>query len=210
MGSYGTTTTDAATNLDAVRRIDYMIHRDDLVMVNGAVSPAGTPSEPTPLVWASRNGIAVRGEQPFTPPPPASASATPICGDPRTATGDDSASYETPGVAGYAAALIRAADNNGWSNGTNGLRHEVVKSILMTGADKTAFATTDPSGFTSWTNNGVNNLDNVNGAGRVNYNMSLSVLNGGPQTMATSRARPSLPPPSPLPLPLAGATTMPC
>ena len=177
---------DTAADIDAVRRMDYMIRREDLVMTCGAVSPYGDPSVPTPLTWASRNGIAVRGTQGFDP------TLTDGIGKghadlwgPKTDTGDDEvSSYETPGVAGYAAALIDVADGNGWNNGINGLRHEVVKSVLMTGADKTAFTTTS-GGFNSWTSNGVNNLDNVNGAGRADYDASLAVLTGGPQSMAT-------------------------
>jgi hypothetical protein len=91
------------------------------------------------------------------------------------------ASYQTPDVSGYAAGLIDAADTNGWNNGTNGIRHEVVKSILMTGADKTDFDTL----FTSWTSNGINNLDNANGAGRADYAASLAVLTSGPQAVAS-------------------------
>lgn len=177
-------TPNSAANLDAVRRLDYMIWREDLVMVNGAVSPWGDPWGPTPLDWASRNGIAVRGTQTFTP-----SHADGIgkrhadLWGPKSGSVDEASSYETPGVAGYAAALIDAADDNGWSNGLNGLRHEVVKSILMTGADKTAY-TVSP-GFTAWTSNGVNNLDDYDGAGRADYATSLSVLNAGPQSMAT-------------------------
>ena len=180
VGSYE----DTAADLDAVRRMDYMIRREDLVMTCGAVSPWGSPLAPTPLVWASRNGIAVRGTQTFTPSDANSIGK--VHADlwgPKTGSGSDEASsYETPGVAGYAAALIDVADSNGWDNGLNGLRHEVVKSILMTGADKAAFTT---NGFISWTNNGVNNLDNLNGAGRADYDASLAVLTGGPKTMAT-------------------------
>lgn len=180
-------TTDAA-NIDAIRRIDYMIHREDLVMVNGAVSPQGTPSVVLPLTWASRNGIAVRGTQTFDPSYFYSAGIGKIHADlwgPKVGDVDDVASYETPGVSGYAAALLKVADINGWSNGANGLRHEVVKSVLMTGADKTPAAQTTNGFNTSWTSNHVNNLDNVNGAGRANYAASLSVLNGGPHSMAT-------------------------
>jgi hypothetical protein len=174
---------DMAANVDAVRRIDYMIRREDLVMTSGAVSPYPTP---TPLVWANYNGIAVRGTQGLSPADAAGIGK--VHADlwgPKLGNADEASSFETPRIAGYAAALINAAGAHpAWSegNGSNGLHHEVVKSILMTGTDKTAFSS---NGFTSWTSNGVNNLDNVNGAGRVDYNTSLSVLNGGPQSPAT-------------------------
>jgi hypothetical protein len=182
--SWVTSYTTTEANIDAVRRLDYMIHREDLVMTNGAVSPWPGP---TPLLWASRNSIAVRGTQGFD-----FSDATGIgkrhadLWGPKAGTADDFSSYETPGVLGSAAGLVKAADTYSlnWNNGTNGLRHEVVKSILMTGADKTAFTATT-GGFGSWTNNGVNNLDNDDGAGRVDYAQSLAVLDGGPRTLAT-------------------------
>jgi hypothetical protein len=171
--SYGST----AADVDAVRRTDYMIHREDLVMTNAAVSPWPTQ---TPLLWASRNGISVRGTQTFTPSHGAGIGKTHAdLWGPKSGTIDEVSSYETPGVAGYAAALITAAGS------TNATHHEVVKSILMTGADKTAFTAPGTTGFTSWTSNGVNNLDNYSGAGRADYNTSLSVLNGGSHSMAT-------------------------
>lgn len=171
VGSY----TGDELDRDAVRRMDYMIRREDLVMVGGAVSPWG--GSDTPLTWANRNGIAVRGSQAFNPLHGSGIGKThaDLWG-----TGG-AASYQTPDVSGYAAGLIDAADTNGWNNGTNGIRHEVVKSILMTGADKTDFDTL----FTSWTSNGINNLDNANGAGRADYAASLAVLTSGPQAVAS-------------------------
>lgn len=174
-------------NTDAIRRLDYMIQREDLVMTNSAVSSS---TSPTPIAWASRNGIAVRGTQGFTPTGPAIGKTHADLWGPKIWNADqqkyvdEAASYETPGVAGYAAALINVADQNGWSNGTNGLRHEVVKSVLMTGADKTDFLVDQtPGGDKIWNHNGVNNLSNVNGAGRADYDASLAILNGGPQNM---------------------------
>jgi len=169
VGSYG----DTAINRDAVRRMDYMIAREDLLIVSGAVSSgAGTP-----LAWAVRNGIAVRGSQGFSP-----SHGTNIGKTHADLWGKSGyASYQTPDVSGYAAGLIDAADTLGYANGQNGMRHEVVKSILMTGADKTAF----DSLFTSWTSNGINNLDDGDGAGRADYAVSLAVLEGGPQPLAS-------------------------
>ncbi len=171
-------------NTDTVRRMDYMIRREDLLMVSGAVSPhPDAPSIETPLAWSTRNGLAVRGTQGFDETDAAGIGKTHAdLWGPKTGGGnDEGSSYETPGVAGYAAALIDVADTNGWNNGTNGIRHEVVKSLLMTGADKTDFST---SGFTSWSRDTNNNLDTDSGAGRANYENSLNVLNGGPQSMA--------------------------
>ncbi len=179
IGGVSGDTTDTY-NIDAVRRMNYMIRREDLVMVSGAVSRSSGELLP----WANFNGIAVRGTQSFNP-----ANSEGIgkrhadLWGPKTGTGsDEDASYSTPGVSGYAAALIDLANSQNWSNGLNGIRHEVVKSVLMTGADKTDFSN---NGFTSWTNNTDNNLDDRNGAGRVDYQTSERILLGGPQAMAT-------------------------
>lgn len=167
-------------NTDAVRRMDYMIRREDLVMVSGAVARSSGEA----LAWSSRNGISVRGTQSFNPSYNNGAGKTHAdLWGPKTGSGNDEvSSYETPGVAGYAAALIDVADTNGWNNGTNGMRHEVVKSLLMTGADKTDFST---NGFTSWSRDTSNNLDKDSGAGRANYENSLRVLNGGQQSVSS-------------------------
>lgn len=176
VGSAGTT----ALNLDSVRRMDYMIWREDLVMVSGAVARDANDA----LTWPSRNGIAVRGTQSFNPALIDTIGRHADLWGPKTGAGaDEAASFTTPGVSGYAAGLIDLAAANGWNNGLNGLRHEVVKSVLMTGADKTDFSGTT-GGFSSWTNNGINNLDNLNGAGRANYDNSVRVLAGGQQAPA--------------------------
>jgi hypothetical protein len=175
-----------ATDLDCQRRIDYMVAREDLVWVSGAVT---NDSYGSPLVWTARNGIAVRGTQGFDPGNPAYLQVGKRHADlwgPKTAAGlDDYASFGTPGVAGYAAGLIQEAANRGWSNGTNGLRHEVVKSLLLTGADKTA---TTSNGFLSWSRETVNNLDVQDGAGRADYQKSLAVLTAGEKAEANVSA----------------------
>ena len=178
----GFNTTDE--NKDAIRKLDYMTRREDLVNVTGAMSPnPQNNSHETPLLWANRNGLAVRGTQTFNPTHADGIGKThaDLWGPKNGSGNDEASSYETPGVAGYAAGLIDLADQNGWDNGTNGLRHEVVKSILMTGTDKTDFSS---NGFTSWTNETANNLDNHNGAGRADYDTSQNVLIAGPQTVA--------------------------
>ncbi len=186
--SWNITYQNTAVDTDVIRRLDYMVQREDLAMFNAAVSPIPKTTIPAALVWSSRNGIAVRGTQAFDPTHGTGIGKTHAdLWGPKTAQGGDAlASYATPGVAGYAAALIDAADSQGWSNGQNGLRHEVVKSILMTGADKTdAALTTTLGGFTqSWVANTVNNLSTTDGAGRADLNTSLDILYGGPQTMA--------------------------
>lgn len=178
IASYG----DEDYDLDTVRRMDYMIRREDIIMTSGAVSPnPNNPNQETPLVWSSRNAIAVRGIQSFNPDDAVGTRRHADLWGPKKNGEDEAASYETPGVAGYAAALLAEADTQDWSNGQNGMRHEVVKSILMTGADKTDFTS---NGFTSWEADLSNNLDSRNGAGRADYEASKNILISGPQEKA--------------------------
>ena len=157
-----------------------MISREDLVMVNGAV--VNYNGEVNSLAWSARNGLAVRGTQNFTGIPSVGKTHADLWGL-KSGSADQASSFETPGVAGYAASLISVAASKGWSNGTNGLRHEVVKSVLMTGAD-TAGTTTTSGGFNSWKIDTVNNLDAYDGAGRADYSKSLSILTAGTHSMA--------------------------
>ncbi|MFA4945183.1 MAG: PEP-CTERM sorting domain-containing protein [Lentisphaeria bacterium] len=176
VGSYGT----FALDQDAQRRMDYMIAREDLVWVSGAVTD---DSYGSPLVWTARNGIAVRGTQAFDP---ANATYEQVgkrhadLWGPKAASGlDEAASYETPGVAGYAAGLVETATTTAGLG--NAQKHQVVKSLLLTGADKTA---TTSNGFLSWSRETVNNLDVQDGAGRADYQKSLAVLTAGEKAEA--------------------------
>ncbi len=154
-------------SLRVLRTLEYVTSRDDLVFTSGAV----TDSQAS-LMWGQRNGIAVRGTQGFAPD---TTSAWNIRKHADVwAPTTEQASFSAPSVAGIAAQLIHRADTSGQ---TNGARHEVIKSILMTGADKTA---TDAY-FTSWTRDLPNNLDIHDGAGRVSATNSYSIFDAGEQ-----------------------------
>lgn len=163
-------------DLDIRRRLDYMIQVSDVIMVSGAVST----SSATPLVWYNYNGIAVRGTQAFDGASATGKTHADLWGPETVSGADEEASYTTPGVAGYAAALVQNAKD---SSSTNGQKHLVVKSLLMTGASKTNFSTTS-GGFTSWTRNTANNLDTDAGAGRVDYATSKYIQGAGEKAMA--------------------------
>lgn len=164
-----------------VRTLDYLIARDDLIMCSGAVSSGG-------MAWGMRNGLSVRGTQPFT--------ATTIGNIDRLrpdlwgVSTSIASSYATPQVAGVAAQIVGRSQDYGWADSQ---RHEVVKSILMTSTNKT------PSGsFTSWSPTLPNNLDPINGAGQLVPSIAYQVLDAGQKTLtALSSAAPGTPIASP-------------
>ncbi len=82
-------------------------------------------------------------------------------------------SYSTGAVAGVAATLCQVAnDNSALSNAYD--HSEVMKAILMAGAEKTK--------FDSWDRTETRPLDEVFGAGEVNILNSYRILAGGEQT----------------------------
>ncbi len=164
------------SNEDTRRRIDYQIAREDLVFVAGAVS-TGTPG--TPITWSSLNAIAVAGWQGFTPDTTGLtrkhadlwANSNPIS-NPSTPF---ESSYATPTVSSYAVGLLNRGTQ--LSYGAQSQRHEVVKSLLMTGANKNLAGIQ----VSSWTNNATsnNNLNTKLGAGQADYDRSKLILEAG-------------------------------
>lgn len=165
-------TGDSATDKTVRQNLDYLIQQADVLMTSGAVSSS---SAVTPIAWYAYNGLAVRGTQGFD------ASSTTTSGKSHADLWGpviEEASYTTPTVAGYAAALIQTAKDG---SSTNGQKHLTVKSLLMTGASKTNFSA---SGFTSWTRDTVNNLDTDAGAGRMDYSKSAAIFAAGEKSLA--------------------------
>lgn len=151
-----------------VRTLDYLIARDDLIMCSGAVSSGG-------MAWGMRNGLSVRGTQPF--------AATTIGNIDRLrpdlwgVTTTVASSYATPQVAGVAAQIVGRSQDYGWADSQ---RHEVVKSILMTSTSKT------PSGsFLAWNPTLPNNLDVEDGAGQLIPSIAYDVLDAGQKALTS-------------------------
>ncbi len=164
VGDFGS----AGANLDAQRRLDFMVARQGVAFVaaaaTGITSTNGVP-DVDPAVWSGFNALAVSGAQSFDP------SSSP--GKPHADLGvpTTEASYATGQVSGYAAALIGQATAAGPSNAT---ADYVVRGLLMAGADKT-----------NYTRQTANNLSLTQGAGLPDYDRSLAILQGGQQTLAT-------------------------
>ena len=165
----GNGNTDAETT-DINRRMDFVINRDNTVMVVGANNGAANA---TPQIFApSYNAITVgrtdgghsRGEVGgtygngrFRPDIVAPAGAT---------------SFSTPIVGSAAALLIDAAQ------GTNGIQNEVIKSTLFAGATKSEFA--------SWDRTTTRPIDEVFGFGELNILNSYHIWEGGEHEGSTS------------------------
>ena len=168
--------TDPSFNNMLLRNAEFAINRDDLVMVSGAVNNpwTGTAGGET-LMWGVRNGIAVRGTQSFDPSYSVGGTGSPNLKSHADLWGSvtTEASYTTPQVAGIAAQII------GQATDINAKHHQVVKSILMTGAN-----TVPSDGAFTWTGSLNNNLDPINGAGRADQTKSLAILNGNSKTFS--------------------------
>ncbi len=170
VGTYGAVSQD----LDAVRRMDYMIDRDNLTMITGAVvNTTGTFTNAN-LAWSCRNAVAVRGSSGSTPFNPAGGQLNRQHVD---VWSDGLASYSGARVASFAAGIIGVAEERGLVDAT---KNVVVRSMLMTGADKTVGAT--------WARDTVNNLDVDLGAGKADYWRSVGLLDGGRRTLRTATA----------------------
>jgi len=174
VADFGNSTTDE----NAVRRIDYIINNEDVVMAAGAVTGGVFANQN--LVWSARNTLAVRGDDaatPFDPSPAANPTAT--SGRRRADVwSDEESSFATGRVSSMATGLIGTATTNGQANGVH---NQVVRSLLMTGANKSATGGV----VAAWTRDTVNNLDTDAGAGKANYAESLSVLNAGERPLQT-------------------------
>lgn len=173
---------NSTVNAELTRRADFMIDRDNHVWVAGAVTGSqfvggdGTTS----MAWQVRNGIAVRGDAGQTPFNPNLGNAGRRHAD---VWGSGAASYSSASIAGQAAALV----NRGIQlNNTAAQDARVIKSVMMTGADKTIQAGLFNQSGPSWQPSTQNNLDPQGGAGKADYNASLAIINAGQRTYASA------------------------
>jgi hypothetical protein len=158
---------------NAIRRIDFVVNNENVVFAAGAVT-GGTFANQN-LVWSARNSLAVRGDSIFTPFDPLTQTIT--AGKRRADVWSDSeSSFATGRVAGFSTALIGQASTLGFLNAMN---NQVVRSLIMTGADKSPVPTTTGP----WTRDLPNNLSVGLGAGKANYNQSLSILQAGERSI---------------------------
>jgi hypothetical protein len=168
---------NATADENAIRRIDFVVNNEDVTFVAGAVTGGAFANQN--LVWSSRNSLAVRGDNAGTPFDPSAGANTITAGKRRADVwSDNESSFATGRVSGFATALIGQATALTFPDATH---NQVVRSLIMTGADTTAVGTTTGS----WTSNTANNLSTTLGAGKANYANSLSILQSGERTLQT-------------------------
>jgi hypothetical protein len=150
------------SNLDALRRWDFMIQRDDVTFVAAAAIDTDKLAGAY-LDWSAYNSLAVSSDQ---------TSFSPT-GSPGKTHADvwftGQASFATATVSGYAAGLYGNAQA---ANQTDAQHDVVMRSLLMTGADKN-----------SYTRDTANNLSLTHGAGEADFTNSLASLQGGEQSI---------------------------
>jgi hypothetical protein len=171
---------DTVRAIDVLRRLDYVVTRDQVVSVVGVNNGSGST---LPQIWAnSYNSIAVglaNGNS------SSGGSTLEVSGRSRpdlVAPGAEffpSVSQATSWVSGAAAQLLQAGASN-----ANSQRPEVVKALLMAGAVKTPFDLDNntPSTLDNWSHTSTQPLDTRYGAGQLNIDNSLAILAGGEQT----------------------------
>ncbi len=157
-------------DLEANRRLDYAIERDGFV----AVVALSNDTQPLrPLMAHAYNAISVgkpngqhnRGGTVFDEP----GRIRPDLVSPGDGSGLFT-SFSAPTVSASAAMLLDEADRTpGLANARH--RPEVIKSILMAGADKAPFS--------NWERSDELPMDEVFGAGRLNIYNSYRILTGG-------------------------------
>jgi fibronectin-binding autotransporter adhesin len=150
------------SNLDALRRWDFMIQRDNVTFVTAAVIDNGSFAGDY-LDWSAFNSLAVSSPAlAFSPTGSPGKQHADIWANGLT-------SFATGTVSGYAAGLYGNAQVANQADAQNDV---VVRSLLMAGADKV-----------NYTRDTANNLSAVYGAGEADYNSSLSLLQGGEQSI---------------------------
>ena len=170
---------DTVMAIDVLRRIDYVVTRDQVVSVVGVNNGSSTT---LPQILAnSYNSIAVGLASGNS-----SSGGSTLEGLGRSkpdlvAPGAQyfpSVSQATSWVSGAAALLLEAGASN-----ANSQRPEVVKALLMAGAVKTPFDldSNTPSTLDNWSHTSTQPLDTRYGAGQLHIDNSLAILAAGEQ-----------------------------
>ncbi len=152
-------------NLDLLRRLDFMIQKDNVVFVTAAANRSDDPDDTTNyyLDWAAFDSLAVMG----------TLNGLTASGSPGKPHADvflpGQTSFATAGVSAYAAGLYGQAQSAGQSDALNDVS---IRSLIMTGADAGIYSAST-----------TNHLSTSAGAGQANYGVSLAVLQGGERSL---------------------------
>ena len=193
--------TEATVNVEILKRLDWVIDRDEYIQVVAMNNGSGSATEP--LLGSSFNAIAVglsSGASKQGSYPLATTPTTPYASDSRTrpdlVAPADYTSDATPIVASAAALLVevghkipalstdplvQSTTNRNGDTIYNAERSEVVKAALMAGASRTSPNLTNdiiPQGYVVDTDNGLNSSY---GAGQLNIYNSYHIIAAGEQ-----------------------------
>lgn len=150
---------------EVLRRVDYVIDQQNVVMVAGVNNGGNTPVPS--LLASSYNAIAVGNWSGDS-----SAGYTKLDGvgrcKPDLVAPGGKTSYATPVVTAMVARLLEVADGMGTTSDAH--QAQVIKAVLMAGADK-------PEG---WQHDPGHPLSGHYGAGRVRFDRSYYLLTQGP------------------------------
>ena len=151
---------------DALRRIDFIVNRDDVTLVVGAVGD-GTNLSTGTLNWSCFNTLSVTGTQSFS-----------AAGGPGKQHADlyynSQASFSASVVSGDVIGLYGIAQTAAL---TDAQHSYVMRSLMMAGADKGGLSH-------QASNSATGALDPFYGAGTPDYDRSLQILQAGEKTPA--------------------------
>ena len=172
IGSFGSTATDG----DCIRRADFVIDRDDVLIINGTNN--GGPQ--SPLMTFTYNGISVglvNGTHTSGPVPAGYDGAGRM--KPEIVAPSSATSFATPIVDAAGALLVETVNSNpDLSANLNAKRSESLKAILLGGGNHRPGWSNNP--FTSGPSRGIASapLDPVFGVDVVNIDRSHLILTG--------------------------------
>ena len=179
------------TERSILRRADYIIETGDMTMVVGANNngaPAVLKSHPTLLVYAYNTIVAGRSDGSHSRGQTNNAVGGSTYGSGRyrpDLVTPSSVTSQSAGRVSSAATMLHEV-----VAGTDGVRSEVMKAMLMAGATKGEFASwVDPTtGLVNpWNHTQTRPLDDVFGAGELNVYNSYVIGIGGKQSASASQ-----------------------
>ncbi len=167
---------DVARATDVLRRIDYVVNRDGVVVVAG-VNNGSTTAIPQ-IIGNAYNVISVGRSDGLGSLGP---STVDVIGrsKPDIVAAGYNVSVATSWVSGAAAILLQEAGSNASAS-----RPETIKAVLLAGASKAPFDTKNITASLddNWTRTPVQPLDLRYGAGQLNIDASDRILAAGDQT----------------------------
>lgn len=190
IGQFGSSASDS-NNAQMLRRLDYVVERDDFLQIAGIQNGTGTAR---PLLKSAFNAISVGRTDGSHREGTVGVDLRYTAGReaPTIVAPGGTTSSATPMVAAAAALLLETGQDSALSNGTitnrtRTINHaetsEVLRATLMAGADRYVNFLTGPS-LLDYSIDTSNNLDLDYGAGQVNIFNSYNILAAGEQDSA--------------------------